>query len=258
MATPAKSPFRVILRFGIVLAIACMLILVAVWRGGRGGLDLVVPDQADARILHARAVLLPPSAVARWSAPQTGRWSAPMGAGGGAFTYNAQKFLEDNPARGGLHLGDDLNGIGWENTDLGDPVFAAADGLVVYAGFPAKGWGGVVSLLHRDSGGWKQSFYGHLDESRLAWVAGQRVARGQLIGWLGEAEGSTFAHLHLEIRRGVFVMPGPGYAPAASAPRDRLDPSALLPGLDNSANGLPGLPVVPAPASLHLAPLQPD
>jgi len=254
MPAPAKSPLRIVARFLIVLALACLLVLVALWRGGRNALDFEIPESAATAILRARAELLPLPVVARWSAPQVGRWAAPLGTAGGAFVYNAQKFLEDNPPRGGLHLGDDLNGIGWENTDLGDPVFAAADAVVVYAGFPSPGWGGVAVLLHRDGSGWKQSFHGHLDESRIAVVAGQRVRRGQLLGFLGLAEGSTFAHLHFEIRRGAFIMPGPGYAPAPTAPRDRLDPSVILPAIDDPANGLPALPRSVGPPAFRLAP----
>ena len=51
---------------------------------------------------------------------------APMGAENGALTYNARAF------RTSRHLGDDLNGIGGWNSDLGDPVFASGDGRVVW------------------------------------------------------------------------------------------------------------------------------
>src|SRR5262249_37900828 len=38
---------------------------------------------------------------------------------------HAQRFTEN------FHLGDDLNGIGGENSDLGDPIYTVADGRVL-------------------------------------------------------------------------------------------------------------------------------
>ena len=162
--------------------------------------------------LAERARLLPMPASKRAMAPLATHWEWPMGTRKGAFSYNAQPFGEKNAARGGLHLGDDLNGIGQENTDLGDPVFAAADGLVVYSGVPSAGWGGVVILLHRTDAGERQTFYGHLEPSSLAVVAGESVPRGRRLGRLGLTEAVDYAHLHWELRPGAVVDPGPGYS----------------------------------------------
>jgi len=41
------------------------------------------------------------------------------------MSCNAQHFTENH------HLGDDLNGIDGENSDLGDPIYAIADGRVL-------------------------------------------------------------------------------------------------------------------------------
>ena len=57
--------------------------------------------------------------------PMATRFDMPMGSEHGAFTYNARSFRIQR------HLGDDLNGIGGGNSDLGDPVYAAAAGRVV-------------------------------------------------------------------------------------------------------------------------------
>ena len=122
--------------------------------------------------------------------------------------------MASNPARGGFHLGDDINGIGQENTDLDARIFAAADGLVAYAGQPSPGWGGVVILLHQTESGPKQTFYGHLNPASLAVTPGELVARGRRLGRLALTSAVDYAHLHLELRHGVTVDPGPGYHPA--------------------------------------------
>src|ERR1700676_103618 len=62
------------------------------------------------------------------SLPTAARFDFPLGSENGAMSYNAQPFTQNH------HLGDDLNGIGGENSDLGDPVHAVADGRVLLAG----------------------------------------------------------------------------------------------------------------------------
>lgn len=154
--------------------------------------------------------------------PAATRWDHTMGAENGALTYNAQKFLELNKKRGGPHLGDDINGIGGMNTDLGDPVFATADGLVLYAGEPSQGWGNIVILAHRtDDEEILQSMYAHLDSMNVS--VGSLVARGQRIGTNGTAHGNYPAHLHLEFRNSDHPDIGAGYS---HNPLGRIDPTA--------------------------------
>src|SRR5438045_7794526 len=68
-----------------------------------------------------------PSPFELVSLPVARRFDFPLGSEHGALTYNAQRFTENH------HLGDDLNGIGGENSDLGDPIYAVADGRVLLA-----------------------------------------------------------------------------------------------------------------------------
>jgi murein DD-endopeptidase MepM/ murein hydrolase activator NlpD len=163
------------------------------------------------------------SAWQKLNQPIVDRIDEPMGSENGALVYNAQPFWAMNETRGGHHTGDDLNGIGGMNTDLGDPVFAAADGLVVYSGIPSPGWGRVLVLSHRlPDGKAFQTMYAHLQ--RIDVPLGSLIGRGQIIGAVGGAEGIYPAHLHYEIRTGDGVDIGAGYA---AHPLNRVDPQGF-------------------------------
>ncbi len=150
--------------------------------------------------------------------PVVAQLDYPLGSEAGALTYNARPFREVD------HLADDLNGIGGKNSDLGDPVYAAGDGLVIFAGDAGGGWGNVVMLQHRDpSGDFFQTFYGHLDAFSVK--TGEVVARGSTLGTVGTANGQYYAHLHFEIRRGFHLDLGSGYSPF---PLNRLNPEETL------------------------------
>ena len=106
------------------------------------------------------------------------------------------------------HLGEDWNGNGGGNTDLGDPVYAIADGLVVFSADYKRGWGNVVILRHayRERDGrvrYVDSLYGHLDRRYVR--LDQVVKRGQQIGTIGTAHGKYYAHLHFEIRKNLNI-----------------------------------------------------
>lgn len=75
----------------------------------------------------------------------------------------------------------------------GQDVVATADGVVTLAG-RAQGLGVAVYLSH---GFGVSSRYGHL--SRLAVKAGDRVKRGDVIGYVGNTGRSTGYHLHYEV-----------------------------------------------------------
>lgn len=189
-------------------------------------------------------------AVGAWTAariPKAARWDVPMGSEHGALTYNAQKFFEPNPGRGGPHHGDDLNGIGGMNTDRGDPIFAAADGLVLYAGEPSPGWGNTVILAHRtEKEGVLHTMYAHLDSIGVA--VGTLVARGARIGANGTANDNYPAHLHLEVRASDHIDIGGGYG---ENPLNRMDPMATIQRLRAAADD--DLAAAPLPQALQSA-----
>ncbi|MGA0111697.1 MAG: murein hydrolase activator EnvC family protein [Chthoniobacterales bacterium] len=107
----------------------------------------------------------------------------------------------------GRHMGDDWNGAGGGNTDLGAPVYATAHGLVVYAKDARMGWGKLVIVRHVfwEGGKWNyvDSVYAHLHQIFVR--EGQQIRRGQLVGSIGTNRGMYVAHLHFEIRKNLRV-----------------------------------------------------
>lgn len=77
---------------------------------------------------------------------------------------------------------------------LGAPIMAPADGVVSHSQWYGS-YGLFVSLEHW---GGLQTRFAHL--SQLAVRAGQRVQRGQILGYVGSTGRSTGPHLHYEIR----------------------------------------------------------
>ena len=173
---------RAVLRFVQMLAMGAAILLVEC------GCHRQQPFDAAFVRLSAAEVAALPLAV---------QFDPPLGGEQGALTYDAQPF------RTTRHLGDDLNGIGGWNSDLGDPVFASGTGRVVYAGVPGEGWGNMVILAHRvpeaaATGGDAVylSVYAHLE--KILVKAGELVPRGRQLGTVGTANGHYFAHtLHL-------------------------------------------------------------
>ncbi|MGJ8676784.1 MAG: M23 family metallopeptidase [Akkermansiaceae bacterium] len=133
-----------------------------------------------------------------------------LGSAHGALTYNAQAFWRFNEKRGGYHTGDDLNGIGGMNTDLGDPIYAISHGQVIYRGEPSPGWGKTLIIAHKkESGEVMNTMYAHLKSSYPA--LGDSISKDEIIGKVGTANGLYLAHLHLEIRNSSGVHIGNGY-----------------------------------------------
>ena len=92
-------------------------------------------------------------------------------------------------SNGSLNKGIDIAG------DLGQPVLAASDGAVVYAGSGLRGYGELVIIKHSDT---YVSAYGH--NRRLLVREGQQVKVGQKIAEMGST-GTDRVKLHFEIRR---------------------------------------------------------
>jgi murein DD-endopeptidase MepM/ murein hydrolase activator NlpD len=142
------------------------------------------------------------SSATREASDSCGGFDFPVGPPDGTGYYDAQPFGIND------HLGNDWNGLGGGDSDLGDPVHAVAHGIVVESTDHGGGWGNVVRIEHhcRDR---IESLYAHLDAVEV--MPGQRVARGQRIGTIGTAHGQYLAHLHFELRDARLPLGG-GYS----------------------------------------------
>lgn len=130
----------------------------------------------------------------------------PVGKPNAKNYYNAQPFTKNN------HLGDDWNGTGGGNSDLGDPVYACANGYVTFAQNVGGGWGNIVRIVHvisREPLVVVESLYAHLNE--ISTDLGP-IKRGDQLGTIGNNDGMYYAHLHFEIRTQYGLDIGPGYS----------------------------------------------
>ena len=89
---------------------------------------------------------------------------------------------------GARHTGVDIS------APIGTPVKAAADGIVMEAGWNG-GYGRCVIIDH---GNGYQTWYAHL--SRLEVMEGQSIRQGETLGLVGMSGRSTGPHLHYEVR----------------------------------------------------------
>lgn len=78
----------------------------------------------------------------------------------------------------------------------GTPIYATADGVVRLAGNTGNGYGNHVIINH---GYGYETLYGH--QYRIKAKVGQKIKRGELIGWVGNTGKSTGPHLHYEVRK---------------------------------------------------------
>ncbi|MGQ0600130.1 MAG: M23 family metallopeptidase [Anaerolineales bacterium] len=118
-----------------------------------------------------------------------GQWYvAPTG--GGSFAWPGDShYLSGRDFYSAWHPGIDIA------AQLGDPLYVADSGVVVYAGWNTQGYGNLIILDHGN--GW-HTLYAHLSQFNVS--CGDPVWQGQIIGYAGSTGNSTGPHLHFEIR----------------------------------------------------------
>lgn len=135
----------------------------------------------------------------------TNGFDFPVGKPNANGYYNAQKFTEND------HLGDDWNGVGGGNSDMGDSVYSIANGYVSFAENINGGWGNVIRIIHYiDENRQVESLYAHC--KKITVKKGDFIEKGTLIGTIGNNDGQYWAHLHFEIRDVLHLPIGGGYS----------------------------------------------
>lgn len=126
--------------------------------------------------------------------------------GFGTFIWPANKhYLSGYDYQPPIHWGIDIAG------DLGEPVFAADAGVVVYAGLNKYGYGNMIMIDHGGNPTGFQTLYAHLSD--IAVYCGQSVGQGDEIGAIGSTGKSSGPHLHFEIRTTTYFVNPWDYLP---------------------------------------------
>jgi murein DD-endopeptidase MepM/ murein hydrolase activator NlpD len=168
-----------------------------IWKNGR--------KQTAALLFAVFCLLFPNISSAQIRVNLADGFDFPVGKPNASGYYKARGLRLRSPR----HYGEDWNGRSGGNSDLGDPVYAIADGVVTFAHNVRTGWGNVVLTRHayRDPTSGKVKYIdtlnGHLNNIQVK--NGQHIKRGQQIGTIGTNFGMYPAHLHFEIRHDISI-----------------------------------------------------
>ncbi|WP_405376947.1 M23 family metallopeptidase [Nonlabens sp. Asnod3-A02] len=163
-------------------------------------------DKEPISVIHETVVIKKELIVERKkSIPTATHFDYPVGKPNAKGYYNAQKFSEND------HLGDDWNAITGGDSDLGDPIYAIANGQVTFAKDIGSGWGKVIRISHKlPDSTYIESLYAHCDQILVS--TDSIIKRGDQTGTIGTANGAYLAHLHFEIRDSLEMHIGGGYS----------------------------------------------
>jgi murein DD-endopeptidase MepM/ murein hydrolase activator NlpD len=102
------------------------------------------------------------------------------------FGYRSDPFTKARK----MHEGMDFT------AKTGTPIYATGDGVVARADNSASGFGNHIVIRH---GYGYETLYAHLSKYKAR--AGQRVKRGDIIGYVGSTGRSEAPHLHYEVHK---------------------------------------------------------
>ncbi|MBK7173823.1 MAG: M23 family metallopeptidase [Bacteroidales bacterium] len=105
---------------------------------------------------------------------------------GSHFGYRTDPFYKVTK----MHEGIDFTAA------VGTPIYATGDGVITEAEYNRGGYGMCIKINH---GFGYETFYAHL--SRMKVKLGQKVTRGEVIGFVGNTGKSTSPHLHYEVHK---------------------------------------------------------
>lgn len=115
---------------------------------------------------------------------------SPYGTGDFSMPASGQLSSRFGSRWGRTHKGIDVA------ANEGTPIYAADNGTVVYSKFNDGGYGYLIEIDHQNG---YVTYYAHC--SKLVVNEGDVVAKGDLIGYVGNTGRSTGAHLHFEVRK---------------------------------------------------------
>ncbi len=121
---------------------------------------------------------------------------------GGAVGYGTFVFPTDRHNLSGFDYSTKTNHLGIDlAAELGDNIYAADGGVVVYAGANSYGYGNMIMIDH---GTGFQTLYAHL--SQIFVGCGYNITQGETIGAAGASGHASGVHLHFEVRTASNVI----------------------------------------------------
>jgi murein DD-endopeptidase MepM/ murein hydrolase activator NlpD len=156
-----------------------------------------------------------------------GRYNLWVGRWFDANPFGSRYLLGSGYAR---HTGADLNLDGSLVADKDAPVYAAADGQVIWARYVSSGWKNVIVVEHPVPNENRVVYARYAHVANMHVQEGQTVLRGQQIAAIGEYAPSNY-HLHFDVSPDPILKSTPGHWPGDNLPavqRYYTDPMAFV------------------------------